>query len=241
MRYSPHFRENPRADLQGHSHGVFSPSAHQTWAATYAGFTSPDCAAPSVFLKPLTPCSALEPSVLRRPAPSCRPFFMPTTLLGFPPPEVFPPRGPLGLSTSLPLSTFPDRDLPRERCRSRSSPAIRRWPAVPPSGVWVPLGIRSSDQGRLTSWLEPILSWVFNSSGFSPQRPWRSHRSSSCPVLALTHAEQASENALSGLPLHRRGLRHRRQNHPQRGMTTPSVISTPLPCPQRASTFSARC
>jgi hypothetical protein len=82
----------------------FSPTAHETWVATNTGFASPSCAAPSAFLRPLTLCSTLEPSVFRRPAPSCRPCFMPTTLLGFP-----LQRFPLPVARSVFRPRFPSR------------------------------------------------------------------------------------------------------------------------------------
>jgi len=197
LRYSPGLHRALASSSFSHSHGVLSPSAHKTWAATYAGVTSPDCAAPSAFFRPLTPCSAREPSVLRRPALSCRPCFMPTTLLGFP-----LQRLPLPVARSVFRPRSPSRRLRTTTCRANAAgldphPPSEDGRLSSPSGVQVPLGIRSSDQGLLASWLEPILSWVFNSSGCSPRRPWRSHRSSSCPVLSLLPRRDVGEGGTS--------------------------------------------
>jgi hypothetical protein len=103
---------------------------------------------------------------------------------GVPPPEVSPPNGPQGLSTSLPLSTSSDRHRRANAAVSILAPHHEDGELPSPSGVQVPPGFRSSGQGGLATWLEPILSWVFIPPGFSPRLPWRPRRGSSSHVLS---------------------------------------------------------
>jgi hypothetical protein len=170
--YPPGSRRTLEARSLGHSRGVSRP-----YSASNAGSDlHRDCLARL--------CNAYGLSqtldALLRPAP-CRPCFMPTTLMGFPL-QRFPLPVDRAISRPrLPLSTSADR----HRCANATTSilASHRWQAPPSSGVRVPQGIRSSGQGGLATWLEPILSWVFISPGFSPRPPWRPRRGPSSHVL----------------------------------------------------------
>jgi len=91
-----------------YSHEVLSPTALETWAATNTGIASPGCATPSAFLRPLTLYSARGPPSFDA-EPVLPALFHADDAHGVPPSEVSLPNGPLGLSTSLPLSTFTNR------------------------------------------------------------------------------------------------------------------------------------
>jgi hypothetical protein len=170
----------PCDELSGHSPGVCRPySVSSAGSDLRRGCLPRLC---SAFGLPRTLDALLRPT-------PCRPCFMPTTLMGFP-----LQRFPLPVAHATSRSRFPSRrsrasDAARTR-RLRSS--LRR--ALSPSGVRVPPGIRSSDQGGLASWLEPILSWVFHPSRVLPPTALTlpSKRLLPCPLSPARRSERGA-------------------------------------------------
>jgi hypothetical protein len=140
-RYIPDLRRALATCSLGHSLGVLCPSS-----ASNAGSDQH-----RAYLTRL--CSTLDLSqvlgALLRPS-SCRPCFMPTTLMGFP-----LQRFPLPMARLVSRPRCPSRRLRTvtvaRTLRHRLSPCLRRSRAHPPTGVQVPPGIRSSGQGRLAT------------------------------------------------------------------------------------------